>query len=253
MDYKDFYNKHETYVKKRDVDSSDYKQYLNEIYKWKIPFLSSRLIAGGISKVNSVIEIGCGTGDLIGLLPSELYGDASDRIGIDISTKNIEVAQEKYPHIQFKEGTEDILGEFNLKADLIILCDILEHVPNENEFLNLCRGHSKYILVNIPLEKCFINRKRIYGENDKAGHLRNYSLTDAIGMLEKSGYNILNWKVASYVCQKVFVENFKLKNMKNNKRLTWKLKLLIFLLLQKFPPIVRLIYGANFFALLEGE
>ena len=74
-----------------------------------------------------VLEIGCGTGDLLFKLnPS--YG-----LGIDISEKMIELARQKNsnPKIEFKSGTiDDIEGLF----DYIVLSDLIGFLPDIEEF-----------------------------------------------------------------------------------------------------------------------
>ena len=73
-----------------------------------------------------VVEIGCGTGDLLFKLnPS--YG-----LGVDISEKMIELARQKNsnPKIEFKPGTiDDIDGLF----DYIILSDLIGYLPDIEE------------------------------------------------------------------------------------------------------------------------
>src|SRR5258708_39795364 len=54
-----------------------------------------RLVAFCVPPGTSVLEIGCGTGDLLAALrPSE-------GVGVDLSTKLIERARQKHPQLQF--------------------------------------------------------------------------------------------------------------------------------------------------------
>lgn len=74
-----------------------------------------------------VVEIGCGTGDLLFKLNSS-YG-----LGVDISEKMIELARQKNsnPKIEFKTGAiDDIEGLF----DYIILLDLIGYLPDIEEF-----------------------------------------------------------------------------------------------------------------------
>lgn len=74
-----------------------------------------------------VVEIGCGTGDLLFKLNLS-YG-----LGIDISDKMIELARQKNPNpkIEFKTGSiDDIEGLF----DYIILSDLIGYLPDIEEF-----------------------------------------------------------------------------------------------------------------------
>ena len=93
--------------------------YHNEIlryYKFLIP------------KNNSILELGCATGDLIGNL-SPSYG-----VGVDISKEMLKIAKQKYPDIEFI--CEDI-EEFsiNYKFDYIIISGTLGSVRNIQHLL----------------------------------------------------------------------------------------------------------------------
>jgi ubiquinone/menaquinone biosynthesis C-methylase UbiE len=75
-----------------------------------------------------VLEIGCGTGDLLAALKPS-YG-----IGVDISPKMIEISQKKYPTMQFYAGSiQDITVED--KFDYIILSGLLGELEDVQVFL----------------------------------------------------------------------------------------------------------------------
>jgi len=97
-----------------------YKQR-NRYYYDSLKKLLKKFIVPG----KSVFEIGCGTGDLLAeVKPS--YG-----LGIDISSKMIEIARRKHPgkNLQFK--TRDI-SNFYIKRhfDYIVMADVIEHLAN---------------------------------------------------------------------------------------------------------------------------
>ena len=75
-----------------------------------------------------VMEIGCGTGDLLAVLKPS-YG-----MGVDISSKMIQVAQEKYPSLHFYVGAiQDITIEE--KFDYIILSGLIGELEDIQTFL----------------------------------------------------------------------------------------------------------------------
>ena len=79
-----------------------------------------------------VLEIGCGTGDLLAALKPS-YG-----MGVDISPKMIEMAKEKYPSLHFYAGTiQDITIEE--KFDYIILSGLLGELEDIQTFLQSLR------------------------------------------------------------------------------------------------------------------
>jgi ubiquinone/menaquinone biosynthesis C-methylase UbiE len=86
-----------------------YHRRLTEVYKLLIP------------PHQSVIEIGCGRGDLLAAL------DPSRGLGIDFSEEMIRAAQLRHPHLQFLQLDAHAL-DLNEKFDVIILSDLLNDV-----------------------------------------------------------------------------------------------------------------------------
>lgn len=90
-----------------------------------------------------VLEIGCATGDLLNILKPE-FG-----VGIDISSKMIEIAKKKYPSLNFINSSyEDF--KTNDKFDYIILSNLLEHIYDINKLFqkinSFCNPDAKIII-----------------------------------------------------------------------------------------------------------
>ncbi len=83
-----------------------------------------KLYASYIPAGSSVVEIGCGTGDIIVKL------EPRDGRGIDVSEEMIQIARKKHAHFaSIKFDREDI--DFSLepfRAEYIFLADVLEHL-----------------------------------------------------------------------------------------------------------------------------
>lgn len=112
----------------------------------------------GLKKIDNILEIGCGIGTQTGLLAkyTEGYGKVT---AIDISTKSIAHARkhlENFKNVNFLVG--DIVNmnlDFNGKFDVIILPDVIEHIPLEvhNKLFSILRSLIKdngFVLINIP-------------------------------------------------------------------------------------------------------
>ena len=97
------------------------KKYLNRNrYYHKSILKFFRMV---IPKGSKVLELGCGTGDLIGNL------DTSYSVGIDISNDMIKIAADKYPSVKFIcEDAENF--ETEEKFEYIIVSGIVETVNN---------------------------------------------------------------------------------------------------------------------------
>ena len=80
----------------------------------------SRIIHLEVKTSDSVLDIGCGTGDLIPFLPTCVYR------GVDLVSEFIEEARNRFPNLQF-----DCVNMMNLtdKYDWIILAGMMGTVP----------------------------------------------------------------------------------------------------------------------------
>jgi SAM-dependent methyltransferase len=260
MDFKKFYDEQKEYSAFRNNKEKriDYEN----IVRWKTEQLV-KLIPADLT-FNSILEIGCALGILLNNISERL---TIKRIyGLDISSKNIELAKTLYPESIFFQGTVEDLkvlisnGQVFPVFDLVLLSDVVEHIPDDLKFLKSVKEISTYVMINLPLEKCFKNRHRNYGEDDPSGHLRCYDLGMALSLIDQAGFNIINSFTANAYRNKTIFkiylkarnERLRLKSLP--KRLFWKL----FYLAEDRIKLVNnhlseRIYGANYFALLKSR
>lgn len=171
------------YVQRRDPDSYSARRIALEVQEFKIPNLMS--VLPKLFKYESVAEIGCATGELIATFPG---ASIKRRVGFDISQMNIDVAKARYPDTTF---LSDDFRAFSEQFDIVILSDVLEHVPDDVQFLRDAAKLGRLILVNLPLEKCLTSLFRNYGPEDSSGHLRKYSFADGMRLFEESGLAVI--------------------------------------------------------------
>jgi SAM-dependent methyltransferase len=115
-----------------------------------------------------VIDVGCGTGANIAAL-----ADRYACVGIDTSTEAIELAQNRFPQVQFLTGlAPDDLGDLVQKARLILLMDVLEHVSDDFQLLSRLLAAASpgcYFLLTVPADES------LWSEHDESfGHYRRY-------------------------------------------------------------------------------
>lgn len=210
----------------------------------------------------NILEGGCALGVVLNNLADRLK--IADRTGIDISFENIKTAQQLFPGCKFFRGTiEDFIksangGELGRKFDLVILSDIVEHIPDDLGFLKEVSKVADHVLFNLPLEKAFKNRNRVYGETDPSGHLRWYNRKDAEKLVEAAGFKVISAYTRVSTSDPVY---FKVYSKNRAKRIAHKpLPLKIFWTLYYFlednfkkvsQGMTARIYGTNYFALLE--
>jgi len=96
-----------------------------------------------IHKDSSILEVGCGTGDLLNTIKG------SKKTGIDFSAKMLEIAKQKFTHINFHEmAVEDI--SLSEKFDVIILSNLIGVLPDIehafNELSKVCHEKTRVIV-----------------------------------------------------------------------------------------------------------
>jgi cyclopropane fatty-acyl-phospholipid synthase-like methyltransferase len=217
ISYKQLYNEHQEYLTLRNREGSNYIKYMNDVKYWKLKYLTFLAERNCIkNEIKNVLEIGCATGELLNLFLSDLN---LNKVGLDISDENISYAQSFFPHIKFYSKNHiEYFSSLDQEFDVVILSDILEHVEEDLEMLKLSGKHSKFVLLNMPIEKVPEYKDRTYGFNDIEGHLRAYSIEDTENLIRKAGLRVIDFEVKHYVQEPVF-KNYllnKISNISNN-------------------------------------
>ena len=79
----------------------------------------------------SVLDIGCGTGDLLAFL------DPKMGVGIDVSTGMVDIARKKYPKFKFQVSPIEMF-KTDMTFDFVLFIDVIEHVQDlESTFKHL--------------------------------------------------------------------------------------------------------------------
>lgn len=115
------------------------------------------------SRLSTVVDIGCGTGANVECL-SEDYSC----VGIDPSADAIQYARERFPQVQFVCGNApDDISDLVATADMFLLMDVLEHVPDDflllSSLLSQAKPGAKF-LVTVPADMA------LWSKNDAAFH-----------------------------------------------------------------------------------
>lgn len=115
-----------------------------------------------------VIDVGCGTGGNLADL-----ADDYNCLGIDTSVDGIRLAQFRFPNVRFICGkAPEALGDAAAEADLFLLMDVLEHVPDDFWMLSEILAAAKpgaQVLITVPADN------QLWSPHDEAfGHYRRY-------------------------------------------------------------------------------
>lgn len=115
-----------------------------------------------------LIDVGCGTGGNLAEL-AESY----NCLGVDTSADGVRLAQRRFPSVQFICGkAPEALGDAAAEADLFLLTDVLEHVPDDFWMLSELLAAAKpgaQVLITVPADMA------LWSPHDEAfGHYRRY-------------------------------------------------------------------------------
>jgi cyclopropane fatty-acyl-phospholipid synthase-like methyltransferase len=142
--------------------------------------------------LKTIAEIGCGVGAILKTMQNEMEDDVVFH-GYDISPQAIERAKTlENGRLQFH--CEDLLVS-DESFDLLLMCDVIEHVPDYLGFLNSCRQKAAYKLYHIPLalHVSGVLRGAFTSSRETCGHIHYFSAESALNALEDTGHQVMDW------------------------------------------------------------
>ncbi len=169
----------------------------NPIHKWLINgFIDSLLLLVQKSGKRKIFEIGCGEGQLIGVLDQEGY----DVAGIDLDKEAVEISCENFAQIG-RGGVSVTLGDlYDLKEEderlrncMLICCEVLEHVPDPEKALKIISHCTEdYFIVSVPHEPlwCMLNilrGKYLKSFGNTPGHINHWTKREFLKTVSKYG------------------------------------------------------------------
>lgn len=253
-EYRVLYDQHDEYVERRSLTSWNAQQIGLEAREFKVPNMLSVLPAD--FNFESVIEIGCATGEVLSALPDKSpCGTPIQKKGFDISPKNIAAARVRYPHIEFHDTDFE---KSSATADLVVLSDIIEHVPDDVDFLSRASALGELTVINLPLEDNWTNRNREYGINDSSGHLRAYTLDDAFQLLNDAQTELLGWQrlwkhETEYDLNRLRLRRELEGNSRTGGAPVRALKAVVYWSARLVRPFGRRLFPSNFFACVKAQ
>ena len=151
-------------------------------------------------KPGSVLELGCGTGAVIGEL--QRRGLAQRYYGIDYSATAIAHLKTAFPNIQ--SAVADVMETANVfdkdSFDVVICSHIIEHLENPLSFLQAIgrRFQFDYLVAEVPLEDLFFGRvKALVKDRSKnpAGHVQFFTRRSLLALFTATQNTIIDERV----------------------------------------------------------
>ena len=175
----------------------------NKVYESKTEYYDrfvNEFLLSFIPSGRLVLDVGCSTGRLGEKLIKEKQCQV---YGIDISERAVEHAKKRLTDAAWLDIETEMFPFQNLRFDVIIMADILEHLVHPETALLKTKKYLKddgFILISLPnVANLRIRLRLLFGQWDyqESGilddtHLRFYTRKTAQQMFERAGFRICN-------------------------------------------------------------
>jgi SAM-dependent methyltransferase len=141
----------------------------------------------------SIVEIGCGAGEILNQLHERLTDKSIEFSGFEISPDAISLAKTREKD-RLHYYHQDLLETGN-KYDLLLMIDVFEHVPDYIGFINKSKEKATYKIYHIPMDISVFgiminNFKKL---RKSVGHIHYFNEETAVAPLRDSGQEIVDW------------------------------------------------------------
>ena len=140
-----------------------------------------------VTRAGEIAEIGCGQG-LLQRQIEETYGRTVT--GFDLNEHGLKHNLSQCSRVICYDVFQRT-AEFEQRFDLIFLWDVLEHLGNEDSFLQAVRFHLARggdLVFNVPAGEWAFS-----GYDIAAGHFRRYSERSFLSVMQRNGLQVTKW------------------------------------------------------------
>lgn len=168
----------------------------NPIYKSLISgFMDSLLAMAKQAGKSRIFEIGCGEGQLLGVLNDngyEISGMDLDEESVQMSRDNLDTVIENGHSLISQGNLYDISKDDDrIAGKMLICCEVLEHVPDPElgvKLISECTD--EYFIVSVPHEPiwCMLNMARgkyIKSFGNTPGHINHWTRRSFVKLVSK--------------------------------------------------------------------
>jgi len=142
----------------------------------------------------SIVEIGCGAGEILKQLQTHLEDKTIEFSGYDIAPDAIKLAKERTnDKLHFYQ--ENLLKKKGVHFDLELIIDVFEHVDDYIGFIKRCGEIADYKIYHIPLDMHVsgLLRGSMLRSRKKVGHIHYFSKETALATLKDAGQEVVDF------------------------------------------------------------
>lgn len=158
-----------------------------------------KLITRNAMSINTVCEIGCGTGELLRLLANTMGGHIQF-FGYEVSPQAFELCQEREKLRSVGESItfrlEDITETSKATHfDLLMAIDVIEHVEDYIGFIKAIKKRATYKVFHVPLElsvNTILRSSPIREARKRVGHIHYFTKETLLDTLVDAQYDIID-------------------------------------------------------------
>jgi ubiquinone/menaquinone biosynthesis C-methylase UbiE len=152
----------------------------NKLYNYLMKnFISSFLTLAKSLKIESILEVGCGEGEMTKIISENVKGCRIN--ASDISFNIVKKAKQQFPNYNFSIQSIYNLPYRDNEFDLIVACEVLEHLENpQKALMEINRVCKKYFIVSVPNEPIWrilniLRGKYIKSLGNTPSHIQHWS------------------------------------------------------------------------------
>lgn len=141
----------------------------------------------------SIVEVGCGAGGILASLQAKF--PEIEFSGFDIAP-DARKFWKRHEKNGIKFSVSDFLTEQTSHYEILLLLDVIEHIPNPSEFLSNLKGRADYYVFHIPLDLSAVSVARegpLLYVREKVGHIHYFTKGLALSLIQESGFQVIDW------------------------------------------------------------
>ena len=179
--------------------SNDNSKYLQANPGWHVedsPWKATqilKLIERNNLQPRTVVEIGCGAGEILNQLHQQMEDKTIEFSGYEIAPDAFKLCMQRSKE-RLSYFQEDLL-QTNRSFDLLLMIDVFEHVSDYLGFIREASKKATHKIYHIPLDISMWSILTNYpiSARKNVGHLHYFMKDTALATLEDSGQEVIDW------------------------------------------------------------